>query len=280
MKKIILSAITFFTLASANNIDNNALKKAYNVGIYDTLSVLQKDVNLLNKTKRKIKGYAVFIDINNIPLTEIIRDEAFAIKIGLTPLLTDNYLIFDIKQRRADAEFTKKMITNNSNIKPKIKYLNKTINVQNIFTKYIDKSLPEKVLLVYVKEKPCKKITIKSPLHFINRILNTKAYNKYCKNTNCSPKINTTLKEINQTKNSVKKTIGKIKISFKGLNFFQISKILSKYGVITKDNRLIVGNKIYKTGDLINNKYKITYIDYNRGIVVIDIIAYKIRKEK
>jgi len=295
-KSILLGMVTTMSLLYAGNTNSSdstvkLLKKAYNTGIYDTLSVMKHDLRNFNKTD-KLKGYAVLIDTQNLALTDIIKYEAFAIRIGLNPKLINNQLIFVVHERKADADYIKNMIMRNSKIKPKVEYINTKAKEQNIISTYANSDLPQKVLLVYVKEKTVNKnyynnnnaqtITLSGDvkLHFVNRILDTEGYNKKCKSTKCKPKINTNPASVKKTTENVEKTISKKEISLKGKNFFQLSKIIANYGVITHNNRLIIGKHIFKRGDKLNKNHIVTYIDFNKGVIVIDnISALKVKKE-
>jgi hypothetical protein len=117
-------------------------------------------------------------------------------------------------------------------------------------------------------------------LHFVNRILTTKAFNKYCnKNINkCAPKINTNPAEVDKTKKNVINTLGKKNISFDANSFYSIAKTVSAYGVITQDNKLLIGKNAYSTGDMIGN-YKITYINYKNGVVIIDGTKFSVKRQ-
>ena len=273
MKKIILSGLILSgLLAKPALTTDDIIKNAYTTGIYDTLSVLAKDINNLNKTK-EIKGYIVYINISNMPMIDIIKYEAFGLKIGLNPVLTKNRLIFVVKERKADAKLIKKMIMKKSSLKPEIIYFDKKVYLRNVIEEYLNQKIPQKVLLVYVKEKiknnTCEKVEIKGKLHLINRILNQKAFNLKCKN-GCKPKTNATVNEEKKTIKNIKATIGKKHFDLSNKNFYQLSNIIVNYGTITKDNKLILGDKIYSVGDKLNNKYTITLIDFNKGIITID----------
>jgi len=290
-KTLLLGAAALFAFADStvNTATVKQLKKAYNIGIYDTLSVIKQDIKNFNKTET-LKGYAVLININNLALTDVIKYEAFAIKIGLDPKLIGNQLIFTVHNRKADAEYIKNMIIKNSSIKPLIQYVDIKAKEKSIISTYTNEALPQKVLLVYVKEKPVnknyynnsQKITIAGnlDLHFVNRVLTTKTYNKKCKNKECKPKINITQAGEKQTIKDVTKTIGKKDIPLKGKNFYQLSKIISHYGIITHDNALIIGNHIFKAGNKLNDKFVLSYVDFDKGIIVIDnVSAIKVKKE-
>ena len=291
MKKVILTGIAALSMLYANNNTTQPqtqaqaiikqLKTAYKAGIYDTLNVLNKDLNIIHTKEKQIKGYTVLINVDNMPLINIIKYEAFGIKIGLTPILTQHYLIFSVKKRKADAKVIETMIKNKSNLTPKIKYLNQKFKLQNIVENYFNKTLPTKVLLVYVKEKninECKNNN--ENLHFVNRVLGSLHYKKECLNKNCKPKLNINHNETKKTKTNVINTLNKKNISLKGLNFYQLASVISKYGVITEDNKLLIGKKTFKTGDMINNNYKINLIDYNKGLIVINYRSVNLKNKK
>ena len=276
MKKIILSGLILSGLFAKTVLTtDDIIKNAYTTGIYDTLSVLSKDINYLNKTK-EIKGYIVYIDISNMPMVDIIKYEAFGLKIGLNPILIKNKLIFAVKKRKADAELIKKMIVKESSLKPQIKSFDKKVHLRSIVEEYLNKKIPQKVLLVYVKEKiknnNCKRIEIKGKLHLINKIFNQKTFNLETFNLkkDNKPKTNITTNKKKKIIKNIKATIGKKYFNLSNKNFYQLSNIIVNYGTITKDNKLILGDKIYSVGDKLNNKYTITLIDFNKGIITID----------
>ena len=273
---------------------NNYLKQAYITGVNDTLTVLQENINEFYKSKKEhIKGYILYVNIKNSPIVDIIKDEAFAIKMGLEPILTKDKIIFAVKTRKSDIDFIKKQFLENSSIKPLVDYIDKDVNKSNILINYFNQSLPLKAVLVYVKEKEIKEIIkqppkenktiikITKPLHFINRVLMKKAFEKKCKNKECAPKLNINKVQTQKTIENVKKTIGKKHFDLENKKFYELTKIISKYGVIRPDNTLVLGDKIYKKGDILNKNYKIFYIKYKDGLVALNYtISIKAKKDK
>ena len=273
MKKVAKMALaasvaTISIVTSSYGMDS--IKKAYLDGISDTLKLFDQKKELADK-EVVLNGYAIKADVSKIPVSEIIKYEILAMKLGLKPLLINNdTLVFGIFDRKADAKAQLSVLSQyNLSVSPKIKKYN---GETAISTPVMKNYIPRLAVLVVEKDGDIQNLYGGGECNIVNKVLTVNAYKKYYKNdidrllrsARYSASINkkhNRSKDVKNFRNSHKKK------NIWNENFSQLSKDISRYGVI-KGNTLDLFGKKYHVGDRITKDYKV-------AAIVHDIVILK-----
>jgi len=129
-------------------------------------------------------------------------------------------------------------------------------------------------------KKIVNKYTLSKDFNVVNRIVST----SYIEKRNISPeKIKPKLtqpqakKHLEVVKKTVKKSLEK-SFNLQNANFKKISQLIYSNGLL-QNNTLILGNQVFKEGDSLNKKYKISFISSKKGVVIInDSLTAKLKK--
>ncbi|QDD68224.1 hypothetical protein [Caminibacter pacificus] len=290
LKKLSVSLIiATSTLFGAVNAP--ILKKAYEDGIYDTLSVLKNESKYAINQKITLNGYMVYINTKNLTLPDIVKYKALGLKLAFNPIETKSgLLIFAVNERRPDAFLNAQIIANHSNLHPLIKEVtNYTVTYSGVLQRYFQNKMPDKVFLIEEKITNCpvrqriiksdttkteiKKVVARGKFYLVNRVLTPEALREFCKNNpnNCDAKLNISKGETCLTERKIKRTLGRV--DFSDLNnktFEQVAGIIAHYGAV-KDGELWLGKRIYKKGDKIGRFYLLNIVKNDKGVVIVTI---------
>ena len=261
-KSFLLSIAAICLFASAD------VKKAYLDGIADTLNFFSYEKENLRADKYvNLNGYGVEINVKNLSTPEIVKYEILALKLNLKPYLLKEKLLFGIFENQADAKAAAKKIGGVlKNVSPEIKKYNGEKAVQ----KSLLKKFTPKLGVVLIKEKDKSAKSVKE-CQIVNKILTPGAFVKNYKGR-CdilAKSVKPVPDKVFQKKKEILEKNKNAKISLKGKDFYSLSKIIAKYGVILDDKSLKIGDKIYKEGDRLNDNYTLVAVFKRDGIVII-----------
>lgn len=272
-------AISAASVTSAFAMDD--IKKAYLDGISDTLKLFDQKKELADK-EVILNGYAIVANVSKIPVSEIIKYEILATKLGLKPLLINNEtLIFGIFDRKADAKAQLATLRQYTlSVAPKVR---KFDGESAIATPVMKNYIPRLAVLVVEKDGGLKNIYGVGDCNIVNKVLTVNAYKKYYKDD-----INRLLRSARHSAIANKKKNRSADIrNFRNTkkhknvwneNFGQLSKDISRYGVI-KGNSLNLFGKTYRAGDQITKDYKIAAIIHDI-VILKNIYTHTSKKVK
>lgn len=137
MKKIVtavlaLSMITTVSLmAKGVNLSNEELLQAYELGHYHGINQLEREFkqSMNGVSKIQFKNYMVGIDVSDIPAHKIFLLKNYGYLEGVNPVtLTNNMLIFNSYERKADALYLMEILNKNYKLDKADKHVDIIVN--------------------------------------------------------------------------------------------------------------------------------------------------------